>query len=68
MRLEWERTLQSYGLALREQYSTGTSNHEQGLKNLHDAIQVFRECHATFDLHRVERIPTRYTVSVIPSA
>jgi hypothetical protein len=68
MRLEWARTLQSFGLALLEQHSTGTSSYEQGLKNLHDASQVFRECHATFDLQIVERILTRYTAPAIPSA
>jgi tetratricopeptide (TPR) repeat protein len=60
MRLEWARTLQSYGVALLEQHSTGESSYEQGLKYLHDASQAFRECNAILDLQVVERILISY--------
>ena len=50
MRLEWARTLQSYGAALLEQRSTGESGYAQGLKYLQDASQTFRECNANLDL------------------
>jgi tetratricopeptide (TPR) repeat protein len=46
MRLEWARTLQSYGVALLEQSNAGDSNDEHGLKYLQDARQVFNERNA----------------------
>jgi tetratricopeptide (TPR) repeat protein len=67
MRLEWARTLQNYGLSLLEEYRKGDTGYEQGLKNLQDARQSLRECHATFDLQGVERILTRYTAPAVPS-
>ena len=59
MRLEWARTLQSYGTALLEQQSRVESDHVQGLKYLQDASQTFRECNAKLDLQMVERILSR---------
>jgi predicted ATPase/DNA-binding SARP family transcriptional activator len=68
MRLEWARTLQSYGLSLLEQYSKGDTGYEQGLKNLQDARQSLRECNAILDLQMAERILTRYTAASLPVA
>jgi DNA-binding SARP family transcriptional activator/predicted negative regulator of RcsB-dependent stress response len=56
MRLEWARSLQSYGTALLAQRSTGESGYTQGLKYLQEASQVFRECNANLDLQVVERL------------
>jgi DNA-binding SARP family transcriptional activator len=56
MRLEWARTLQSYGTALLEQHSTGENGYTQGLKYLQDASQAFRECNANLDLQVIEHI------------
>jgi DNA-binding SARP family transcriptional activator len=67
MRLEWARTLQSYGMVLLEQHSAGESSYEQGLKYLHDASQAFRECNAILDLQVVERILGRYTTPTLTS-
>src|SRR5437667_9464072 len=67
MRLEWARTLQSYGVALLEQHSTGESSYEKGLKYLQEASQAFRECNAVLDLQVVERILARYTTPVLTS-
>ena len=64
MRLEWARTLQSYGVVLLEQHSTGESSYEQGLKYLRNANQAFRECNAILDLQVIERILGRYTIPV----
>ncbi|HEX9132274.1 MAG TPA: hypothetical protein VF844_08270, partial [Ktedonobacteraceae bacterium] len=61
MRLEWARTLQSYGVALLEQSDIGDSNYEQGLKYLQDARQVFNECNAKLDLQAVEHMLKKYT-------
>jgi DNA-binding SARP family transcriptional activator/Tfp pilus assembly protein PilF len=55
MRLEWARTLQSYGMALLERHSSVESSYMQGLKYLQEASQTFRECNATLDLQFVER-------------
>jgi predicted ATPase len=60
MRLEWARTLQSYGTALLEQHSPVESGYAQGLKYLQGASQTFRECNATLDLHLVDRELARY--------
>jgi hypothetical protein len=67
MRLEWARTLQSYGVSLLEKHSRGESSYEQGLKFLHDASQVFRECNAILDLQVVERMLAGYTTPVLTS-
>jgi len=67
MRLEWARTLQSYGMTLLEQDSTGDASYEQGLTYLQDARQVFQECNATFDLQMVERILARYSKPALTS-
>jgi DNA-binding SARP family transcriptional activator len=67
MRLEWARTLQSYGVALLEQHSTGGSSYEQGLKYLRDASQAFRECNAILDLQVIERMLARYTTPALSS-
>ncbi|HXX78954.1 MAG TPA: tetratricopeptide repeat protein, partial [Ktedonobacteraceae bacterium] len=60
MRLEWARTLQSYGSTLLEQHSEIESSYAQGLKYLQDASQTFRECNAILDLQLVERTLGRY--------
>jgi DNA-binding SARP family transcriptional activator len=60
MRLEWARTLQSYGTALLKQNSPVESDYAQGLKYLQDASQAFRECNANLDLQVVERLLARY--------
>ncbi len=65
MRLEWARTLQSYGVSLLEQHSTGDASYEQGLKYLQDARLAFHDCNAALDLQMVERILTRYSTSAI---
>jgi tetratricopeptide (TPR) repeat protein len=67
MRLEWARTLQSYGVSLLEKHSRGESSYEQGLKFLHEASQVFRECNAILDLQVVERMLAGYTTPVLTS-
>ncbi len=67
MRLEWARTLQSYGVALLEQHSAGDSSYEQGLKYLQDANQAFNECNATIYLQMIERILTKYTTLALTS-
>jgi len=61
MRLEWARALQSYGVSLLEQHSTGDASYEQGLKYLQDARQAFHDCNAALDLKMVERILSVHT-------
>ncbi len=56
MRLEWARTLQSYGEALLGEHAKDDGSYRQGLKYLEEAREVFRECNAVLDLHRVERV------------
>ncbi len=60
MRLEWARTLQSYGSTLLEHHSEIESSYAQGLKYLQDASQTFRECNAILDLQLVEGTLGRY--------
>jgi tetratricopeptide (TPR) repeat protein len=56
MRLEWARTLQSYGSAILEQHGTGEIGYSQALKYLQDASQAFHECNANLELLTVERL------------
>ncbi|MGI9059574.1 MAG: DUF6788 family protein [Ktedonobacteraceae bacterium] len=61
MRLEYARTLYSYGTALLQAKGTEKArNHQQGLSYLHEAQQIFGECHALLDLHNVERVLTAH--------
>lgn len=57
MRLEYARTLQSYGGALLRR----KHNDQQGLLSLQEAHQVFRECHAILDVQAVERHLSAHT-------
>jgi tetratricopeptide (TPR) repeat protein len=50
MRLEYARTLQSYGLTLLQ------ANPQEALRNLHEAQQLYRECQATLDLQAIDHI------------
>jgi hypothetical protein len=68
MRLEWARTLQSYGTTLLELHSTVESGYAQGLKYLQDASKTFRECNANLDLQMVEHILSRYKPNSMKAA
>jgi tetratricopeptide (TPR) repeat protein len=59
MRLEWARTLRSYGAALLGEHGKDDGNYRQGLKYLGQAREVFRECNAVLDLQGVERVIDR---------
>ncbi len=56
MRLEYARTLYSYGVALLERTGGEKSELKQGLSYLREARQIFSECHAALDLQLVERV------------
>ena len=53
MRLEYARTLQSYGTALLQGKRISKT---KGLSYLHEAQQIFSECHAALDLQIVESV------------
>ena len=59
MRLEWARTLRSYGAAMLGEHGKDDGNYRQGLKYLGQAREVFRECNAVLDLQGVERVIDR---------
>ncbi len=61
MRLEYARILQSYGVTLLERKSGETIDLKQGLNYLHEARQIFSECHAALDLKQVEGILAGHT-------
>ena len=50
MRLEYARTLQSYGLTLLQTHP------QQALHHLHEAQDLYRECQATLDLQALDRL------------
>src|SRR5260221_65734 len=52
MRLEEARILYSYGIALLRQ----KQGEQSGQNALQEAHQIFRECHASLDLHLAERL------------
>ena len=56
MRLEWARTLCSYGEALLQSSHSGNTDYQQGLRYLQDGQQALRECHALLDLQMVDRL------------
>ncbi len=56
MRLEYARTLHNYGLLLLKRSKTGQQSYNQGMSYLHEAQQIFSECHAALDLQRVEHV------------
>jgi tetratricopeptide (TPR) repeat protein len=61
MRLEFARTLYSYGVTLLA--NTEQKNCQHGLSNLHEARQLFEACQASLDLQRVESDINRYSDS-----
>jgi len=67
MRLETARTLYNYGMALLQAKGAVKALHyQQGLGYLHEAQQIFRECHAALDLHSVERVLTTHMGQNVP--
>ena len=56
MRLEYARTLHSYGAALLQQGLPGEAGYLQGLGYVQEALQVFSECGAAVDLQTAERL------------
>jgi hypothetical protein len=67
MRLEWARTLLSYGVTLLKHHGIDDASYQQGWKYLQDAGQAFHECGASLDLQRVKRILARYTAPALRS-
>ena len=63
MRLEWARTMRSYGEALIQHSSTGEYDHQEGLRRLREARQVFQECGAALDLQLIEGILAAFDAS-----
>lgn len=61
MRLEWARTLLSSGEALIQYGEATEASYQQGLHHLQEAIQVFHDCGAKYDLLIAEDILSRYT-------
>jgi tetratricopeptide (TPR) repeat protein len=68
MRLEWARTLQSYGVARLAERGKDDAHYRQGLSYLQEAYQVCRECNAMLDLRAVSRVLSRYSSSSIASS
>ncbi len=56
MRLEYARTLHTYGLVLLNRQEHKKQNHIQGTRYLQEAQQIFSDCHAAFDLQLVESV------------
>ena len=54
MRLEYARTLHSYGVSLLEHAGTEQKSYQQGLSFLREARQIFHECGAALDLDWIE--------------
>ncbi|MEO8971633.1 MAG: AAA family ATPase, partial [Ktedonobacteraceae bacterium] len=56
MRLEYARTLHTYGLVLLNHQEDKKQNHIQGIRYLQEAQQIFSDCYAALDLQLVERV------------
>ncbi len=68
MRLEWARTLRSYGEALLQHAHAGENGYTEGLRYLQDARQAFQECNAVLDLQLVEGILSEKTTPALAPA
>jgi tetratricopeptide (TPR) repeat protein len=65
MRLEWARTLRSYGEALLQHANAGENGYTEGLRYLQDARHAFQECNAVLDLQLVEGILSEKTTPAL---
>lgn len=56
MRLEYARTLHTYGLVLLSRQENKKQNYTQGIGYLQEAHKIFSDCHAASDLQLVESV------------
>ena len=54
LRLDYARALHGYGETLLERSQSGGSSYQKGLAYLHEARNIFTDCHAAIDLELVE--------------
>jgi len=64
IRLEWARTLLSFGEILIQQGEKAEASYQRGLHYLQEARQVLRDCNAKLDLQMAEGILSRYTAPI----
>jgi tetratricopeptide (TPR) repeat protein len=60
MRLEWARTLRSYGESILKHSRRGVNGYQQGIKNLQEARRTFQECNAILDLQQTDNLLSIY--------
>jgi len=62
MRLEYARSLQSYGILFLQTATgeTAVSRREQGIRSLHEAQRIFIECQAALDMQEVKDLLSTY--------
>jgi DNA-binding SARP family transcriptional activator/tetratricopeptide (TPR) repeat protein len=61
MRLDYARTIHSYGAMLLQQRQRDQQDRQRGLDYLREARRIFAECHAALDLQAAEQLLRRYT-------
>jgi len=58
MRLDYARAIHGYGVILLQRSTPGDQTYQRGLAYLHEARNIFADCHAAIDLEWIERIIT----------
>ncbi|HVB76183.1 MAG TPA: DUF6788 family protein [Ktedonobacteraceae bacterium] len=64
MRLEWGRTMRSYGEAMLQHSTSNENSHQQWVRHLQEARRAFQECNAVLDLQLVDRMLAAYTLAL----
>jgi len=59
-RLDYARALHGYGVTLIERHAPGDVQFGKGLAYLHQARDIFADCHANIDLEWVEHVLANY--------
>jgi DNA-binding SARP family transcriptional activator/predicted negative regulator of RcsB-dependent stress response len=63
MRLEWARTLRSYGESLLKHSRPGVNGYQKGIQNLQEARRTFQDCNAILDLQQTDSLLSSYTIA-----
>jgi len=64
MRLDYARAIHGYGVILLQRSTPGDQTYQRGLAYLHEARNIFADCHAAIDLEWIERIITSARVEI----
>ncbi len=67
LRLDYARTLHGYGVALLERHTSTDAQFNKGIAYLHEARDIFADCHATIDLEWGNHVSASYISTTVGS-